>query len=69
MSDAFKVKDHSGEACVKHLHSSSNDEVWRPRKIGQNGIFHKCLESIEIATVEEFIQMLEQNSSFLKEII
>uniref|UniRef100_A0A7N0U894 Calmodulin-binding protein n=1 Tax=Kalanchoe fedtschenkoi TaxID=63787 RepID=A0A7N0U894_KALFE len=66
VSDAFKVKDRRGEACMKHLHPSLNDEVWRLNKIRRNGIFHKRLESIGITTVKEFLQMLERDPSLLK---
>ncbi|CAM8888682.1 unnamed protein product [Rhodiola kirilowii] len=67
VSDAFKVKDRRGEACMKHTCPSLTDEVWRLKMIGKNGKFHQRLVSIGIKTVEDFLQMFKANPSLLKE--
>lgn len=52
----------------KHYPPALNDEVWRLEKIGKDGAFHKRLNKAGIFTVEEFLQLVVQDSQKLRNV-
>ncbi|GAV58852.1 Calmodulin_bind domain-containing protein [Cephalotus follicularis] len=68
-TDAFTVKDHRGESYKKHYPPALTDEVWRLKKIGKDGSFHKRLHKAGIYTVEDFLRLAVRDSQRLRKIL
>ncbi|XP_058738470.1 calmodulin-binding protein 60 B-like [Vicia villosa] len=66
-SQAFRVKDVRGEAYKKHYPPFLNDDVWRLKKISENGPFRDRLRSNGIHTVKDLLRLLITNESSLHE--
>jgi hypothetical protein len=69
MTEAFMVKDHRGELYKKHHPPMLEDEVWRLKKIGKDGAFHKKLSSANINTVQDFLKLAVHDLDKLRQII
>ncbi|CAI8615364.1 unnamed protein product [Vicia faba] len=66
-SKAFRVKDVRGEAYKKHYPPYLKDDVWRLKKISENGPFRDRLRSNGIHTVKDLLRLLITNESSLRE--
>lgn len=55
--------------CQNHDTPLLNDEIWRLRDIGKNGIRHELLSSKGINTVEDFLQRLSADPNQLKQVV
>ncbi|KAL5060901.1 hypothetical protein RYX36_032505 [Vicia faba] len=66
-SKAFRVKDVRGEAYKKHYPPYLKDDVWRLKKISENGPFRDRLRSNGIHTVKDLLRLLITNGSSLRE--
>ncbi|KFK41820.1 hypothetical protein AALP_AA2G175400 [Arabis alpina] len=69
MTEAFNVRDHRGELYKKHYPPMLEDEVWRLKKIGKDGAFHKKLSSENIKTVQDFLKLSVVDHDRLREIM
>ncbi|VVA95197.1 unnamed protein product [Arabis nemorensis] len=67
MTEAFVVKDHRGELYKKHHPPMLEDEVWRLKKIGKDGAFHKKLQENNINTVQDFLKLSVVNVDQLRQ--
>ncbi|KAL5209737.1 hypothetical protein ABZP36_005360 [Zizania latifolia] len=68
-SESFVVKDHRGELYKKHHPPVLDDEVWRLKKIGKEGAFHKRLNREKIVTVKDFLTLLHLDAPRLQKIL
>ncbi|XP_039157775.1 calmodulin-binding protein 60 D-like [Eucalyptus grandis] len=53
-TDAFRVKEHRGEASKKHNLPAFDDEVWRLKMIAKDGKYHQKLNEAGIHKVGTF---------------
>ncbi|XP_039164150.1 calmodulin-binding protein 60 C [Eucalyptus grandis] len=68
-TDAFQVKEHRGEAYMKHHPPASDDEVWRLENIAKGGKSHQKLSDAGIYKVEDFLLQLFTDPEKLREIL
>ncbi|XP_010046058.2 calmodulin-binding protein 60 B-like [Eucalyptus grandis] len=68
-SEPFVVKDRRGELNKKHHPPLLSDEVWRLQNIAKDGALHKRMRSIEINTVQDFLQLHEVDASSLRNML
>ncbi|KAL3529261.1 hypothetical protein ACH5RR_008583 [Cinchona calisaya] len=69
MTESFVVKDHRGELYKKHYPPALHDEVWRLKKIGKDGAFHRKLSAEGINTVQDFLKLSAVDSQKLRKIL
>ena len=46
-----------------------HDEVWRLEKIGKDGAFHKCLNSVRIYIVQDFLRLMPIDPQRLRNVL
>ncbi|KAK3431672.1 hypothetical protein EUGRSUZ_E03479, partial [Eucalyptus grandis] len=68
-TDAFRVKEHRGEASKKHNLPAFDDEVWRLKMIAKDGKYHQKLNEAGIHKVGDFLLQLFTDPMKLKEIL
>ncbi|KAK3431440.1 hypothetical protein EUGRSUZ_E03152, partial [Eucalyptus grandis] len=68
-TDAFQVKEHRGQAYMKHHPPASDDEVWRLENVAKGGISHQNLSDAGIYKVEDFLLQLFTDPKKLREIL
>ncbi|KAI8018409.1 Calmodulin-binding protein 60 A [Camellia lanceoleosa] len=68
-TESFIIKDHRGELYKKHHPPSLPDEVWRLKKIGKDGAFHKRLSSENVHSVQDFLRLFFVNPARLRNIL
>ncbi|XP_039168833.1 calmodulin-binding protein 60 F-like [Eucalyptus grandis] len=68
-TDAFQVKEHRGQAYMKHHPLASDDEVWRLENIAKGGISHQNLSDAGIYKVEDILLQLFTDPKKLREIL
>ncbi|XP_078151704.1 calmodulin-binding protein 60 E-like [Carex rostrata] len=69
LSEKFIVKDHRGESSEKHYPPMPDDDIWRLDTIAKDGKYHQRLKKNGINIVQDFLKLLNENPSELKEIL
>uniref|UniRef100_A0ACD5YDF8 Uncharacterized protein n=1 Tax=Avena sativa TaxID=4498 RepID=A0ACD5YDF8_AVESA len=69
ITEPFTVKDRRGEGSQKHIIPTSDDDVWRLKKISKDGVFHEALKRSSIFYVKDFLRSYYKDEHTLRKVL